>query len=306
MVEEKYIQGRPRVATIGFFDGVHRGHRFLIGQVMELAHERSMESLVVTFDRSPRQVLAGDFSPCLLTTAEEKCRLLLSTGITACEMLHFTPEMASLSARDFMRKLHDEMDVDVLLVGYDSRFGHGRTEGFADYVRYGEELGMEVLRGKPYAEDGVAVSSSSIRTLLQEGRVAEAARCLSVPYTLEGHVVHGEHIGTDLGFPTVNLRVDSPVKLIPAHGVYAVTVSIKDRQQPLPAMLNIGHRPTFDGRKDTIEAHILDFEGNLYGQSLSVAFVDRLRDERRFGTKEALVEQLGKDAAMVRKKLNLQ
>ena len=297
------------VATIGMFDGVHRGHQLLIGRVVDEAHRRGMASMVVTFDRSPRQVLDPSFHPQLLTTLDEKADAIAALGVDRLVVLPFSREMADLSAQAFMeRVLWRQLNVAVLVTGYDNRFGHrtpvslpngeSRPEGFDDYVRYGEAIGMAVLRGDvELMDDGSrAVSSSVIRELLAvEGQVELMPRWLTRSYQLRGRVTTGEHIGHRLGFPTANLVPDSPEKLIPAAGVYAVRATLAGERQSRPAMMNIGTRPTFEGRGLTLEVNILDFEGDIYGQSVCVTFVERLREERRFETPEALVEQLKKD-----------
>ena len=179
------------VATIGFFDGVHLGHQHLIHQVVEEAKEREMESMVVTFDRHPRQVLSPDFHPQLLTSYEEKMVRLAKTGVDNCVVLRFTPEMASLSAADFMRcVLHGQLAIRRLVMGYDNRFGKGSAEGFDDYVRHGATLGMEVVQGAPLSVDGIRVSSSAIRQMLLQGDVETATRCMGhqyIPRTWHGY-----------------------------------------------------------------------------------------------------------------------
>ncbi len=296
---------KPCVATIGFFDGVHLGHRHLIEAVRKEAEQQGLESTVVTFDRHPRQVVSTDFHPCLLSTQEEKLLLLDKTGINNCVVLPFDKEMASLSAREFMQTiLADSLLTKVLFTGYDHRFGHNRSEGFADYERYGREMGMEVRRGDPFVLEGVSVSSSVVRSLLSEGEVGLASRCLGYHYTLRGHVVDGEHIGTTIGFPTANLEVDDANKLLPADGVYAVKVSIPCVSYIGPAMLNIGTRPTFNGKRRTIEAHIFNFSENIYGRSIDVAFLAKIRGERKFNSASALAEQLKKDKEEVLKTIN--
>ena len=296
---------KPCVATIGFFDGVHLGHRHLIEAVRKEAEQQGLESTVVTFDRHPRQVVSTDFHPCPLSTQEEKLLLLDKTGINNCVVLPFDKEMASLSAREFMQTiLADSLLTKVLFTGYDHRFGHNRSEGFADYERYGREMGMEVRRGDPFVLEGVSVSSSVVRSLLSEGEVGLASRCLGYHYTLRGHVVDGEHIGTTIGFPTANLEVDDANKLLPADGVYAVKVSIPCVSYIGPAMLNIGTRPTFNGKRRTIEAHIFNFSENIYGRSIDVAFLAKIRGERKFNSASALAEQLKKDKEEVLKTIN--
>lgn len=289
--------GRPCVATIGFFDGVHRGHRYLISHVIDTARREGMESAVVTFDRHPRQVLHSDYRPQLLSTTEEKLALLAQTGIDRCAMLPFDAEMAALPARDFMRDvLLGRLGVRRLVIGYDNRFGHDRTEGFDDYVRHGRELGIAVEQWQPMSIGGVNVSSSMVRSLLQAGEVEMASRCLGYDYRLGGTVVHGRHVGSSLGFPTANVQPADPLKLVPARGVYAAEVSVEGEPDPMPAMLNIGNRPTFgDGSSTTIEAHLIGFAGDLYGRGVSVSFVARLRDERKFRTAAELACQLRRD-----------
>ena len=282
------------IATIGMFDGVHKGHRFVLNQLVTYARKRGLQSLAVTFDHSPRQEQ-------VLTPLDEKLRLIKETGVDRIEVLSFTPELKALSARDFMHQvLREQLGVEVLLTGYDNRFGHNRTEGFDDYVRYGRELGLEVV-GLP-AEG--SVSSSLIRRLLQQGHVNEAAKELGRCYTLQGHVVHGERMGTALGFPTANLVPDDPCQLVPASGVYAVRCLMSDvRGKTYKGMMNIGTRPTFGRHTQTLEVHVLDYEGDLYDQQLCVSFVSRLREERRFDSLDALKEQLVKDTIQAKQLL---
>ena len=298
-------------ATIGVFDGVHAGHQQVIKRLISDARFLHMASMVITFDRQPRQLFDPLFRPQLLTTQEEKERELERLGIDFLVVLPFTKEIASLSAHDFMaRILKERLNVNLLQIGYDNRFGHDRTEGFDDYVRYGQELGIRVYRGIEVSFQGydMTVCSSNIRSLLSEdGDVETAAVLLKRPYQLSGKVMSGEHIGHQLGFPTANLQPDNPFKLIPASGVYAVWAEIINQSmdqttsgpsylgEGLPAMMNIGTRPTFDGRNRTLEVNIFDFDGDLYGQTVLITFVARLREERKFESPEALVQQLKTD-----------
>ena len=297
------------VATIGVFDGVHLGHQLVISKVLEQARQRRLVSTVITFDRSPREVLDPSFRPQLLTTLEEKSDIIASLGVDQLVVLPFTREMASLSAWDFMQQvLSDQLHVKVLFTGYDNRFGHDRSEGFDDYVHYGVKLGMQVLRGDVELMDGgsLAVSSSEIRRLLaDEGRVELMPRYLTRRYVLRGRVMPGEHIGHKIGYPTANLEPEDAGKLIPAAGVYAVWAMLEGEQSPRPAMMNIGMRPTFDGHRQTLEVNILGFDGNLYGQTVQVTFVERLRDERKFDSPEALAAQLERDRDRVNEILGL-
>lgn len=281
------------VATIGFFDGVHQGHRFLMERLKGEAAKCGMRSMVITFERHPRQVVQGEWKPELLTELLEKLRLLKATGIDTVVVLRFNRQMAALSAREFMQLMRDRLGVRMLLTGYDNRFGHDRSEGFEDYQCYGRELGIEVLGGDALAVGQQNVSSSRIRSLLKEGKVEEATLCLGRPYSICGQVVHGEQIGRTIGFPTANLQPDDDL-LIPMDGVYAVMVDIGGETNK-HGIMNIGTRPTFDGRNRTLEVNIIDEMGNFYDQVITVHFIARLRSERQFPSAEALALQIQKD-----------
>ena len=282
-------------ATIGFFDGVHRGHQFMIDSLTTMAHAQGRQSLVITFDRHPRQVVHADYVPQLITTTDEKLQLLHATAADRIEVLHFDAQMAQLSAYEFMRQvLHEKYCVAMLLTGYDNRFGHNRAEGFADYVRYGEEMGMKVLQNTPIDIDGLRVSSSLIRRLIVEGNITEANNCMGHPYSITGSVAHGFQEGRRIGFPTANIVPESAEKLVPGNGVYATRVSVEGGEW-MPAMLNIGTNPTFQRQQTTIEAHIIGFEGDIYGRKVRVEFGRKLRDEQRFESVEALQKQLEAD-----------
>jgi riboflavin kinase/FMN adenylyltransferase len=274
------------------FDGVHLGHQFVLRHVVEQAQAMGVPSLCITFDQSPRHEQ-------VLTPLGEKIRLIRETGIDRVEVLPFTDELKAMTAREFMEQvLNEQLGVQVLLTGYDNRFGHNREEGFDDYVRYGRQIGIAV-RCLPQAPcDGMspAVSSSLIRRQLLEGRVGEAAASLGRHYTIAGQVEHGEHIGTGLGFPTANIRPDDACQLIPANGVYAVEADIDG--SIFKGMMNIGTRPTFDGQRQTLEVHIFHLHDNLYGRPVRVSFLRRLREEQRFSSAEKLIEQLKKDAIL--------
>lgn len=305
-LNEQTVLTEPCVATVGMFDGVHLGHQFLIAHVVSEARRRGLPACVVTFDRQPRQVLQPDWQPQLLAPLDEKLLLLSHTGIDCCVVLPFSVEMAQLSARDFMRDvLRRQLCVDTLFTGYDNRFGHNRSEGFDEYVAFGREWGISV-QALPVAPpiDGLTVSSSAIRRCLLEGDVATANRCLGYPYSVAGHVVEGEHIGTHIGFPTANLQPDAPEKLIPAAGAYAVKVRVESSVEHKHGMMNIGHRPTFDGQQTTLETHIFRYNDNLYGQFMIVSLMERLRPEQRFDSAGQLAEQLQRDEEAVEKLFN--
>ena len=310
LTEETRLTG-SYAATIGFFDGVHLGHRYVLQQLCRQAQERCLPSMAITFDRHPRQVVDTLWHPLLLTTLDEKIELLRQTDIDLLVVLPFDEQMARLSARDFMQLvLKERLGVSMLLTGYDNRFGHrtaGCQEGFDDYVRYGRETGIDVVCGEglPSSDTKYYISSSLIRRLLGEGRVDDAARFLGRLYSLSGTVVHGFQKGRTMGFPTANISANGS-RLVPADGVYAVKVSLPPSAfhlPPLTGLTNIGMRPTFDGHQRTIETHILDFEGDLYGQDISIGFVARLRDEQHFESPEELARQMARDAEMAKRVL---
>jgi riboflavin kinase/FMN adenylyltransferase len=263
-----------------------------------------LPSVVVTFDRQPRELFDKDYRPQLLSTPDEKQQLMAALGVDHLVVLPFTRELAALTAQAFMQQvLQEQLGVEVLVTGYDNRFGRNRAEGFDDYVRHGKALGMEVLRGDEAFFTGTdePVSSSAIRQLLLEGRMERMQDGLTRLYSLTGQVVPGEHIGHEIGFPTANLAVDNPYKVIPAPGVYAVWAILGTER--MQAMMNIGTRPTFEGTSQTLEVHIINKVEDMYGQMLTVEFVERLRSERRFESREALVEQLKADRAEAMKLL---
>lgn len=233
----------PCVATIGFFDGVHRGHQYLIRKLIADARAEGMESTVITFDLHPRKVLQSDYQPRMLSTLSEKLLLLSKTSVDNTALLHFDEEMARMTAREFMEQiLRDKLNVRKLYIGYDHRFGHDRKEGFDDYVRYGRELGMEVVLSQAFELNGVNVSSSVVRSFLEAGEVEMAEMCLGYPYTIVGKVVKGYQEGRKMGFPTANLDTTGFDKLIPAPGVYAVKARLENSMEMKRAMMNIGDR----------------------------------------------------------------
>ena len=290
------------VATIGFFDGVHVGHRFLIKELQDWGKELNMPSAVITFPEHPRQVLHSDYRPRLLDTFQEKMERLETTGIDYCIALDFTYELSLYSAADFIRLLAEEYHVKGLLIGYDHRFGHDRSDGFEQYVEYGGQVGMEVRKASPYDEENIRVSSSEIRRLLQEGKVEMANALLTYPYQLRGRIVSGYKVGRTIGFPTANIEVDSPYKLLPKVGVYAVWVELLGKRYK--GMLYIGKRPTLqNGDNLTIEVNILGFSGNAYNDEITVSFVYAVREDKTFESVEALREQLERDRKTVDKLL---
>lgn len=293
-------QTLPSVATVGFFDGVHRGHQYLIRRVIADARAEGMRSMVITFDRHPRQVLQQDYQPELLTTLDAKLLHLARTGVDIVVVLHFDEAMARLSARAFMQQvLVGRLGVRRLVTGYDNRFGHNRSEGFDDYVEYGRQMGMQVVRQPAFLLNGVQVSSSVVRSFLREGEIEMANQCLGYPFTVVGRVVDGFKKGRELGFPTANLDTSEFGQLVPGGGVYAVKARLEQTVAFMPAMTNIGTRPTFGGSQRTLETFIFRFHDNIYGKLLQLSFIRRIRSERHFEHVTQLIEQLKDDEQQV-------
>lgn len=282
---------RPCVATIGSFDGVHLGHRFVIRHVVEQARKKGLEAVVVTFSNHPLQVLRPGFQPQMLSPEEEKISLLEQTGVDKVVVLEFTKELSLLTAQDFMRRvLKERVDVRMLLIGYDNHFGHD-GKGFSDYVEYGRRLNIEVMNIESFspADECGILSSTTIRNALLTGDITTANSLLGYCYFLQGTVVRGFQNGRRIGYPTANLEV-SALKLIPENGVYLVRTDMG------MGMLNIGTRPTLhNGTQRSIEVHLFDFQGDLYDKPLRIEILRHLRKEREFGSLEALKRQLTDD-----------
>jgi len=290
----------PCVATVGFFDGLHAGHRFLIEELKTIATLHQLKSVVITFSVHPRKVLNPEFRPELLNTLSEKLAQLESTGIDTCVVLDFTQAMANLSAYEFLKTiLKEQFNVRTLLVGHDHRFGHNRADGFPEYKKYGESLGMEVILATRYnTELDQHISSSEIRNALMKGEIETANRLLTYEYSIQGKVVKGFQNGRLIGFPTANIEVFDGEKMIPTPGVYAVRVLCNDLTYK--GMMNIGHRPTLDNGMDiSLEVHILNFDSDIYNQTIEVDFIRKIRDEQKFKSMEELKEQLDKDKQYV-------
>ncbi|CAN5264925.1 bifunctional riboflavin kinase/FAD synthetase [soil metagenome] len=285
----------PTAASIGVFDGVHVGHRRVLGDLV--AEAQDLTPAAITFDPHPLAVLAPESSPQMLTDVDQRIEQFRSLGVGIAGVLHF-PDIRDLSAREFSeRVLSDALVVRRVVVGADFRFGKGR-EGDCDFLRHeGDRLGFGVDVVDMFGVlDGV-VSSTRIRQPLLAGDVESAAQMLARSYQLNGVVVEGERRGRDLGFRTANLDPE-PQRLVPANGVYAGWALVADGRYP--AVINIGLRPTFGGTQRRVEAHLLDFEGDLYGQKLAIDFVGRLRGEQKFDGIEALKSQVETDIVSTR------
>ena len=283
------------VTTLGFFDGVHAGHRFLIDRVKTVARKRDLPSTVITFSEHPRQVLCRDFQPKLLNRYGEKITLLGKTGIDGCFFMDFTPQLAEMSADAFIKEvLAEEFHVKVLVIGYDHRFGKNRSDGFEEYKKSGKACGMEVIHVKELLRSGQPASSTVIRNYLLTGNIRLANRLLGYNYNLEGIVVHGNQLGRTIGFPTANVDWSDHFKVMPQDGIYAVRVKID--ADWYKGMAYIGSRTsvTSDGEK-RFEVHLLDFSEELYGAKIRIEFVEYLRDDKKFDSIDELRWQLEQD-----------
>jgi riboflavin kinase/FMN adenylyltransferase len=290
---------KDSAVSIGVFDGVHIGHRYLIHKLMKSAEDKGLLSGVVTFDGHPDRVLTPRRDIRYLTTLEEKLTLLGKLGLDVAVVLPFTEELAQTSARDFVLSLVRRMRMRELWIGPDFALGRDR-EGNAAYLgTLGQELGFRLEALQPLLHEGEIISSTNIRALLREGRVTEASQLLGRCPTLKGKVTRGARRGQKLGFPTANLTVDEKM-MIPADGIYAARVRWGTANHQ--GVVNIGVRPTFEDHGERIvEAHVLDFTGDLYGQTLEIELIKRLRSERRFESAEELIAQMKEDIAQTRR-----
>ena len=283
------------VVTVGTFDGVHRGHQAIIEYLKQRAAEQSGPSTLISFDPHPRAVVHSEGVP-LLTTVEERADLLEDLGLDRFVVIPFSMDFARLAPEAYVRDvLVERIGMQEITVGYDHRFGKDRA-GDVDLLRsLGSELGFEVDVIPPQEVDHDVVSSSSIRALLrEEGAIEKANERLGRPYRLDGMVARGQGRGRKLGYPTANLALEDARKLVPKRGVYATRVRLPNGHHRV-GMMNIGRRPTFDEMDVTVEIHLLDYNGDLYGERLSVQFLQRLRDEQKFDSPDALAAQLSED-----------
>ena len=277
------------VATVGVFDGVHCGHQALIEQLGVWGVEQELKSLVVTLTSHPSFVLGRRNSEYWLDDPDEHLRLLFDAGAHYVAVLPFTAEVAKMTACQMARMMYDRLNMRSLLLGYDSRFGSKQNDDFASLPQLAKELGFSYRHGEPYLIDGQPVSSSRIRESLLQGNVEATATLLGRPYSVSGMVLHGRGVGHTLGFPTANIDLSETRKMLPKDGVYTVRVGSN------VGMANLGPMPTFGIDKPTLEVHLLDFDGDLYGHKVEVSFIRRLRDIVRFDSSDALQQQLQKD-----------
>jgi riboflavin kinase/FMN adenylyltransferase len=287
----------PGWLTIGSFDGVHRGHQKVIKRLVDAASRDGVPSTVMTFDPHPRCVLAPDTCPLSLTTVDEQAEAMADLGVDNLVVMPFTRKLSQLTATQFMAKVTRKIPLRGLVIGYDFALGHQRRGDRAFLEHYGDTHGFEVEVITPHSTEGKIISSSRLRELLLDGQVAHAARLLGRHYSTKSFVEHGTGTGSRIGYPTANFAI-TPNKLVPKHGVYAIWVDIDG--QAYPGAMNIGYRPTFGGTTLTVEAFIFDFDRDIYQQTVRARFVQRIRDEKKFKSPEALVQQITKDVARAR------
>ncbi len=282
------------VVTIGTFDGVHLGHRAIFDKMKEQAAEFDGETVVITFYPHPRIVLGLDSKHLkFINTQEKKINRIEDAGIDHLVIIPFTKEFACLTSDEFMQLILEKIRPKVIVIGHDHHFGKDREGSFELLKETGKKEGFDVIRVEAQYVNDVTVSSTKIRKFLEAGKVAAANAFLGYEYSITGKVVKGQSIGHDLGFPTANIEVADEYKLIAAVGVYACRVEYMGK--PYKGMSNIGYRPTIDHGDLTIEVHIFEFDQQIYGEQITISFVDRLRDEKKFKNIDALKVQLAKD-----------
>lgn len=295
---DNYRSDSPSCVTVGTFDGLHIGHREILRRLVDISRAEGLRSVAITFDPHPRQVLAPGVPVNFVLTRREKLDAFRDTGVD-CLIVHpFSHEFASLKAEEFLQDLLcKRLNMRHLVKGFNNHFGADRLSS-PDAIRdIGVRCGFDVTQVSAESTDGVQVSSTLIRKLVSEGQVYDASRLLGYFYPISGVVAHGREIGRTMGFPTANIMLDDSCKILPAPGAYAAVAMLDGRE--FPTMLNIGSNPTVnsDGSRMTLEAHLIGFSGDLYGSVLSLRLIERLREERRFPSLDALRAQLEKDSA---------
>jgi riboflavin kinase / FMN adenylyltransferase len=291
------------VVTIGVFDGVHKGHQQIIGHAVKRAGELGIQSVVVTFDPHPSEVVRPGSHPAVLTEPARKAELIEALGVDVLCVIPFTSDFSRLSAEAFVHDvLVEHLHAALVVVGENFRFGHKAAGDVELLQRLGRTFGFAVEGAPLVADETTVYSSTYIRACVDAGDVAAAARALGRPHRVDGVVVRGDQRGRELGFPTANL-LTSTHAAVPADGIYAAWL-VRDREQPRMAAVSIGTNPTFSGRERRVEAYVLDFTGDLYGERVALDFVSRLREQRTYAGLEPLIEQITEDVAQVRHRLS--
>lgn len=296
---ESFNATKPTIVTIGTFDGVHLGHRKILKQITKSAQSLHCESLVLTFFPHPRMVVQEDTEMKQLNTLDEKIKLLDNLGIDNLIIHPFDKEFSRLTAEEFVEKvLVDIFKIKKIIIGYDHRFGRNRTATIDDLIQFGEIYGFEVEQISAEEINEVSISSTKIRNALLEGNIELATRYLGYNYTLTGIISKGKQLGRTIGFPTANINIEEEYKLIPLKGVYIAKSVLNGKT--FFGMMNIGNRPTVDGTTQTIEINFFDFKQDLYNQKITISLLNRMREEQKFESVEALKTQLEKDKLMAK------
>ena len=283
-----------RIAVLGTFDGVHKGHQFLLDVMKAQAQQRGLEPTVITFAQHPLATIRPNDIPPMLSTLENRLIHLEKCGIDCCIVLDFNEQLQQMTAREFLNMILLNYGIKTLVIGFNTQFGKDRIKGVEQYKAIGEEVGIEVIQAPEYGE---GVCSSAIRRHLLNGEIIEANEALGYRFSLCGKVVKGKQLGRTIGFPTANIEIPNSKMLIPDNGVYVVDVTIPHLGKTYRGMLNIGRRPTVDvaDAPISIEAHVIDFEGDIYGKELRIEFLKFIRPEQAFDSLEALIAQLHHD-----------
>jgi riboflavin kinase/FMN adenylyltransferase len=282
------------IITIGTFDGVHIGHKKILQKVVAEAKKNNLTSAVLTFFPHPRFILNQNSDLKLLNTIEEKKALLNSTGLDALLIHPFDQEFANLSPEQFVKKiLVDQLKISKIIIGYDHRFGKNRSADINDLIQFGTKYNFEVEQISAQELNEIAISSTKIRTALNEGNINLANNYLGYPYSFSGKVIKGKQIGRTIGFPTANIEIQEPLKLLPKNGVYIVKCLVKN--QEVNGIMNIGNRPTVNGTSQSIEVHLLNFDEDIYGLEITVKMIDFIRNEQKFENLDQLKSQIQKD-----------
>lgn len=295
---------RSIAATIGMFDGTHLGHQHVMAMLCREATKRGLKAAVITFAKHPQLLFSPDSDLRMIMSLDDRLAHLAELDVDYAILLDFDRALSQLSASEFIRFIRDHYGISLLIIGYNHRFGHNREESFNDYVLHGKELGVEIIKADEYFGEYYPISSSIIRRLISSGKVDDAAKCLSRPFKMHGRVIHGFQNGRKLGFPTANITPTDADIIIPHQGVYAVNV-VLDSGEVYGGMANIGIRPTYNnGETPSIEVHIFNFNGDLYGTVITIEFVKFIRSEYKMNSIEELRQQLIIDAKEVHKILN--
>jgi riboflavin kinase/FMN adenylyltransferase len=287
-----FSSDKDSLITIGVFDGVHIGHKYLIVQLKKHAKQQGLRAIAITFDRHPQEILNPDSQPPYLTDIYEKAHLLKLEGLDEVIVLSFTPELSRVGARKFLELLREHLRMRGLVIGPDFALGKNNEGNIPTLIKLGEEMGFSVTVIPPVVKNGDTVSSTAIRLSLAKGNMEKVEKLMGHPFSLHGKVIHGKGRGKDLGFPTVNLDI-SPGQALPAEGVYATIARVENKT--FPSVTNIGTNPTFGKNKRTVEAFLIGFNNEIYTHQVRIDFIKKIRDEIKFSDANQLKNQIEQD-----------